>query len=436
MAGNTTITYTYDAVGNRLTKTQGGLPTVYVYDANDRLLDENGIVYLYDANGNTIRKTTAATTTQYAYDFENRLVRMDIPGTTTYVYDADGVRVQQTVNGVVTNFVVDTNRTLPEVLEERSSAGAPIVSYVYGDDLISQTRGAATAYYHFDGSGSTRLLTDAAGAVTDTYTYDAFGVELASTGTTANRYLFNGQQYDADTAFYYLRARYYNAGQGRFLTTDPFQGVDTDPPSLHKYVYAHNDPVNMSDPSGLFAMASVAISMPAPITITINFAAILAFVKTVVVVLAAACGASLALSTFTALQGPDPCNVKGKANMFYPGGDTPETTRHIADAIATGQKALLHRGPRISWNYRATLACAGNVAWLTGLWCDEYPFATSKEGGPGASTRLVPAGEQMLQGGYLAAFYGACAITTSPPDDAYAVGPVPISPQTLWVCKN
>jgi RHS repeat-associated protein len=93
-------------------------------------------------------------------------------------------------------------------------------------------------------------LTSALGAVTDRYSYDAFGRLLASSGTTVNRYLFTGEQFDPLVNFYYLRARYYDLETGRFLSTDPLEGIRQAPSSLHRYVYSDNDPVNLVDPSG------------------------------------------------------------------------------------------------------------------------------------------------------------------------------------------
>ena len=124
--------------------------------------------------------------------------------------------------------------------------------YVYGLDLISADLASASGvrFYHADGQLSIRLLTDAAGHVADTYLYDAFGVLIAATGGTANAYLYTGEQFDAETALYYLRARNYDSGTGRFTSTDPFPGFNTDPSSLHRYLYAANDPVNRIDPSG------------------------------------------------------------------------------------------------------------------------------------------------------------------------------------------
>ena len=61
---------------------------------------------------------------------------------------------------------------------------------------------------------------------------------------------YRGEQYDSDLGLYYLRARYYNPLTGRFVSMDPENGIITDPKTLHKYVYADGDPVNLVDPTG------------------------------------------------------------------------------------------------------------------------------------------------------------------------------------------
>ena len=76
---------------------------------------------------------------------------------------------------------------------------------------------------------STRQLTDAGETITDSYVYDAFGVLIAHSGTTVNDYLYAGEQYDPNTGFYYLRARYLNPYVGRFITQDPFRGDPFEP---------------------------------------------------------------------------------------------------------------------------------------------------------------------------------------------------------------
>lgn len=178
--GNQTIAYTYDPVGNRLGKTDpsGGISNLY--DANDRLIAGARKIYTDDANGHRLGWTDGSGSTAYTYDFENNLISAQTSGgTTAYAYDSDGTRINSTLNGVVTEYLVDRNRALPQVLEERDASGSLIARYVYGDDLISQNRGGPSSYYVCDGQLSTRQLMDSSGANTDTYTYDAFGVELA-----------------------------------------------------------------------------------------------------------------------------------------------------------------------------------------------------------------------------------------------------------------
>ena len=73
---------------------------------------------------------------------------------------------------------------------------------------------------------------------------------VAHTGSTANPFLFNAQQFDGASGDYYLRARYYDQSSGRFISQDPYSGNDYDPISLHRYLYANSSPVNYTDPSG------------------------------------------------------------------------------------------------------------------------------------------------------------------------------------------
>jgi RHS repeat-associated protein len=124
-------------------------------------------------------------------------------------------------------------------------------TYAYGLQRISQTQSGTTSFYGYDGFASVRALTDSAGTVTDTYDYDAWGNNINTTGSTANVYLYRGEQYDSDLKLYYLRARYLNPLSGRFLTRDPKPGVPLRPQRWHRYLYAQADPVNRIDPTGL-----------------------------------------------------------------------------------------------------------------------------------------------------------------------------------------
>jgi RHS repeat-associated protein len=127
-------------------------------------------------------------------------------------------------------------------------------TYAYGLQRIDQLQITENQWtpsaYGYDGAGNVRQLTNAAGAVTDTYEYDAFGNSFTKTGTTPNLYLYRGEQYDSDLALFYLRARYYNTVTGRFMSGDPEEGKARLPQTLHKHLYASGDPVNRVDPSG------------------------------------------------------------------------------------------------------------------------------------------------------------------------------------------
>jgi RHS repeat-associated protein len=112
-----------------------------------------------------------------------------------------------------------------------------------------------------DGRGTVRMLTNAAGAVTDAYEYDAFGNLIAQTGTTPNAYLYRGERYDSDLGLYYLRARWYNPASGRFMSRDPYGGSIYDPASLHRYNYARANPVNYIDPSGRSNLTEYALDL-------------------------------------------------------------------------------------------------------------------------------------------------------------------------------
>ena len=115
-------------------------------------------------------------------------------------------------------------------------------------------------YYIYDGHGNTRLLTNAAGTVTDRYAYDACGNLLQKEGETENDFLYTGEQYNANTGLYYLRARYMDPSTGTFISMDSYQGSLYDPVSLHKYLYANANPVKYTDPTGYYSLAEFSIA--------------------------------------------------------------------------------------------------------------------------------------------------------------------------------
>jgi RHS repeat-associated protein len=245
---NGTLSYVLDAVGNRSSRTSTLAALAaqsFTYNANDEISGDT-----FDANGNT----TVSDGHTYAYDFENRVVSKD-SGAVTATYDCDGNRVAKTVGSVATRYLFDDlNPTgYLQVLEE-VVGGAVQTRYTYGASIVSQTRNIssipATSYYGFDAHGNITFLTDASGAVTDSYDYDAWGNLVASTGTAPNTRLYAGEELDPDLGLVNLRARLYGPHTGQFLTIDPAVGVLTQPLTLKRYLYAGGDPVDNLDPRG------------------------------------------------------------------------------------------------------------------------------------------------------------------------------------------
>ena len=96
---------------------------------------------------------------------------------------------------------------------------------------------------------------------TGDYNYDSRSMLMTTAAICETREIswspsfYRGEQYDSDLALYYLRARYYNTMTDRFVSMDPSSGVITDPKTLHKYLYANGDPVDLADPTGRYADA-------------------------------------------------------------------------------------------------------------------------------------------------------------------------------------
>ncbi len=252
--------YTYDAVGNRISKSENGEKTEYAYNSRNQLVTETSsigtVTYSYDANGSLLNQSGAGRAVTYTYDVYNRLtVYQQGEQKESYTYDAEGVRRSKTTGTDSIYFVSDTSGELSQTLAETDGKGNVKAEYTRADSLTAQVRAGEVSYYLYDGHGDVRALLNEAGKITDQYRYNAYGELLEKEGDTENHYLYTGEYYDGTSNLYYLRARYMNPATGNFLTMDTYEGSIYDPDTLHKYLYANGNPVTYSDPSGNFFSA-------------------------------------------------------------------------------------------------------------------------------------------------------------------------------------
>jgi RHS repeat-associated protein len=226
----------------------------------NQLTQDDQYDYTYDADGNLTSKTDISTleTTTYTFNADNFLVRIDLPDTTivTYAYDPQGRRIEKNVDGTITRYIYDDE----DILLELDGSNTVRSYYTHGpsiDEPLIMERDTDTngsldqkVFYHVDGLGSIKTLTDNTGAIVQTYLYDSFGNIVDQTGTVVNPYTYTAREYDTESGLYYYRARYYDASIGRFISEDPigFGG------GINFYVYVGNDPINILDPLGLLKL--------------------------------------------------------------------------------------------------------------------------------------------------------------------------------------
>jgi RHS repeat-associated protein len=244
------IAYHYDAAGNRTSVEDGSMTTNYSTNTLNEYTAVGSATYSYDADGNLTAKTGNGVTTSYHYDVENHLISVTTPTESwSYQYDALGNRIASVHDGARIEYQLDpTGQT--NVAAEYDASGNLIADYTYGLGLESQVdTGGSSWYYDYNAIGSTAGLTGSAGSYVNQYSYLPFGETLSSTEAVANSFEYVGQWgvTDEGNGLDFMRARFYSAGEGRFVQTDPI-GING---GINLYEYVSNSPVNLTDQSGL-----------------------------------------------------------------------------------------------------------------------------------------------------------------------------------------
>ncbi len=247
---NRAVSYTYDALGNRSVMLDNLTMTNYtVNNLNQYTQIDLNNSYAYDTNGNLTNDGTWT----FGYDREGHLVSANKSGTSvSYKYDALGRRIEKNVNGTVTKYVYSGQ----DLIEERDGSNNITAKYVYAggiDNPVKVIRGTGAYYFQQDALGNVTALTDAGGAIVESYTYDAFGKPKIRDGdgnvisNPFTPFLFTGREYDAETGLYHYRSRAYSPVLGRFLQMD---SVGFDGGDWNLYRYVSNNPTRYNDPMG------------------------------------------------------------------------------------------------------------------------------------------------------------------------------------------
>ena len=302
-SGSTTYTYAYDARGNITSVSDGQSTTTYAYDSFDQLVRENNQAagktwtYAYDSGGNILSKTEYAYTTgslgaavrtvnygygdaswsdlltsiggqsltadeignllsdgtwTYTWQHGRQLAGMSKAGQTiAYGYDSDGKRITKTVNGTTYNY-----HYLGDQLVELTWGGNKLHFTYDSTGPLSVNCNGTEYFYVRNAQGDVTGLVNASGTRVVTYTYDAWGNPLSTSGTMAstlgsvNPLRYRGYVYDTETGLYYLQSRYYNPGWGRFINVDSQLNCSMDIGGCNAFAYCLNNPVNMADIDG------------------------------------------------------------------------------------------------------------------------------------------------------------------------------------------
>jgi RHS repeat-associated protein len=244
--------WAYDAVGNRTSQTAPSGTTPYTYDANNRLIQAGAVTYSYDANGNL---TSTSAGQSFSWDVFNRMTAASSPGgSVSYTHNGDGLKVRRTGPDGATVYYYDGIWPIWEA----DSAGAPRVQLdrdIFGNLLSRREVNGTRRYFGHDGLGGLTAATDETGVHLSSLFYDAWGNLRANSGTWSEGYYrFIGAELDPSTGLYHMGARFYDSSLGRWLSEDPVQSP-FEPLSLNFYAYVANNPLVLSDSTGMMPTA-------------------------------------------------------------------------------------------------------------------------------------------------------------------------------------
>ena len=297
--------YAYDGAGNRRqmwgVRVREGLSETFRIDyahnaANQLVLQQDSrlgtTAYRYNPRGERVFWEGPAVRQTYDYDVEGHLVKALVEekvGTQWLAkdkafvineYDGDGRRVLRRNREhpagtplVRRAYRYDDQRgwdvlqvedTSGETVVARFAYDAPLHKLAFFDSSIGFY---ANGYVQGDHLGSTLGITGEQGrplAEDGLMRYADYGVERGPWSALQQLPLsdsYTGYESETYTGLQYARNRFYDPATGTFLTPDPFPATRDALLDLHRTLYAHADPVNNTDPLGLFEWSTGQIEL-------------------------------------------------------------------------------------------------------------------------------------------------------------------------------
>ncbi len=203
--------------------------------------------YTYDAVGNTLTRPTASAGTQeLTWDAEGHLASSkDATGTTSYIYDAQGSRL-------IRRDPTGKTLYLPgQEVRFTTATGARACTryYSFNAQTIASRTAAGLTWLSSDHQGTAQVSVAAVGQQSTVRRQTPYGTPRGGSVAWPNSKGFVGGTVD-NTGLIHLGAREYDPGIGRFVSVDPVFNADA-PDQMNGYAYANNSPVTLSDPTGL-----------------------------------------------------------------------------------------------------------------------------------------------------------------------------------------
>ena len=287
--------YTYDALGQLATETNGGASRAYAYDTvgNIRSVTTDGAViksfgYTNPSWPDLLTSVTVGGTTKDVL-YEGQSQTSDLPSSgnpvtyyngkdysftwtkgrqltsatvdgeqVSYTYDMSGVRSNKQVGDTTYTYTTLSGKVMRQTWGDNNA-----LEFVYDDGnqpfAVIYKHGQTTELYYYvlNAQGDVSAILDSGGKIAASYDYDAWGNCTVYNSSDAaigdlNPLRYRGYYYDAETGFYYLQSRYYDPAICRFINADTYLSTGQGMLGHNMFTYCGNNPVNYCDSSGRF----------------------------------------------------------------------------------------------------------------------------------------------------------------------------------------